>query len=358
MSRRLPWAADTAADTEPVRAKARMRARKAMRSSKTEPALDLVVDRPVTEQKRVQIKLTPQADDLSEEQEDDDEEEGDKEEAEDNEERNGEEDEDEHDIEDSLPASPAKDPAKVEVMELRDKPWRMVEDEFFDVAREIAAPLHAEELLILTNLERLGKCDRTPSLLHDRAVPTTPTRKRKSTFDYKLEDIDLDTTSKIGILLTSPVKDEICGSITAAASPSKRRSQLKSRGNIQRVDEIPSNREDPIGHIIRETTAESPTNKYRHSFSHQRPHRINDTSFFEMDKFTKHESTLCAVSADTTYAIPNAETSYKTPPVAILSFRERQARRLGRGAEIDFATQLLQDDAALLAAKQCRATQK
>ncbi|KAK9362212.1 hypothetical protein V1504DRAFT_20023 [Lipomyces starkeyi] len=143
-------------------------------------------------------------------------------------------------------------------MERGDEKYRMVEDEFFDVAREYAASLHAAELADLKSPAPRPASSQQP-------YETLLTPSSNSTFLVP-SDFGADKASKLALLMTSPIKQpadldaHLKSPTTIRSRPAKYQSNTTSDAMKERDEE----EGDIIDQLIRDSSALPITRKNSH----------------------------------------------------------------------------------------------
>ncbi|KAK9386197.1 hypothetical protein V1515DRAFT_538416 [Lipomyces mesembrius] len=145
-------------------------------------------------------------------------------------------------------------------MERGDEKYRMVEDEFFDVAREYAASLHAAELADLKS-----QASRPASSQQPYDSPLTPSSN--STLLVP-SDFGADRASKLALLMTSPVKQpaDLDAHLKSPSTIRRRPAKYQSK-SPSAMKERDEDEGDIIDQLLRDSSALPITRKNSHKYS-------------------------------------------------------------------------------------------
>ncbi|KAK9315120.1 hypothetical protein V1522DRAFT_214040 [Lipomyces starkeyi] len=156
-------------------------------------------------------------------------------------------------------------------MERGDEKYRMVEDEFFDVAREYAASLHAAELADLKS-----PAPRPASSQQPYETPLTPSSN--STFLVP-SDFGADRASKLALLMTSPIKQpaDLDAHLKSPTTIRRRPAKYQSNTTSDAMKERDEEEGDIIDQLLRDSSALPITRKNSHERQYSTGRRRSST---------------------------------------------------------------------------------
>ncbi|KAK9375871.1 uncharacterized protein V1513DRAFT_310804 [Lipomyces chichibuensis] len=156
-------------------------------------------------------------------------------------------------------------------MERGDEKYRMVEDEFFDVAREYAASLHAAELADLKS-----QASRPASSHQPYETPFTPSSKSTLLLP---SDFGADKASKLALLMTSPIKQpaDLDANLKSPTTIRRRPATYQSNSTSDAMKKQDEEEGDIIDQLLRDSSALPITRKNSHERIYSGGRRLSST---------------------------------------------------------------------------------
>ncbi|KAK9431583.1 hypothetical protein V1505DRAFT_50782 [Lipomyces doorenjongii] len=157
-------------------------------------------------------------------------------------------------------------------MERGDEKYRMVEDEFFDVAREYAASLHAAELADLKSQASRPASSQQP---YD-----SPLKPSSNSTLLVPSDFGADKASKLALLMTSPIKQpaDLDAHLKSPTTIRRRPASYQSKSPSDAMKERDDEEGDIIDQLLRDSSALPITRKNSHERLYSSGRRKSSTS--------------------------------------------------------------------------------